>query len=203
MKPGTVLRAKVLKVEPPGDDCRVRPRPTQSVRSRGQSTRALLLRGGTSDRRCCPHYRIGLVIGLERIMQTRAAGSSSAAMRHRRRCGQLKGRRVSSSTLWPQGNCPTACWTISSSLQASAKARMCIIFHIDSMDFDVLRSLASTEATTFFTSFVFIRWPVGKVTWVFRHEAGARSAAVHGSGRAFAVSPGAVLRGRHPPPACS
>ena len=69
--------------------------------------------------------------------------------------------------------------------------------------FQVVRSLASTEATTFFTSQVFIRWLAGTVTCAFRHEAGVRSAAAHGSGRAFVVAPGAVLPGRHPAPACS
>jgi len=48
-----------------------------------------------------------------------------------------------------------------------------------------LRSLESTEATTFFISLLFIRLPAGTVIWVFRHEAAARSAAAHGFERAL------------------
>lgn len=44
----------------------------------------------------------------------------------RRVCPTTHLTRVSSSTLWPQGDCPTGCWTISSSFQASAKAHIFI-----------------------------------------------------------------------------
>jgi Transcriptional regulator, AbiEi antitoxin len=59
-----------------------------------------------------------------------------------------------------------------------------------------LRSLASREATTFFTSLLFIRWPGGKVTWVFRHEAAARSAAAHDTALKAFRNKGGTLRTR-------
>lgn len=68
----------------------------------------------------------------------------------------------------------------------------------DVVDFEWLRSLASTEATMFFVSFPLIRSPAGTVTSTFLRAAVARSAAVRGFARAFVVAPGAGLRVLHP-----